>query len=212
LRAGDRYVWHEPVVRRILLRVIIFVASAVAMWALLPVIANQHLRMQADDYGALFGALGAGAILGAVLLGRIKYVCPPTNAILAGGAALNGAALALLILVPSFLGALGALILSGIAWMAVTSTLQAELQLILPGWLRARGIAIFMVTFMASQTGGAPVLVAVRFTVAAERQEGFLEAMIKLRRSRRRTAATSWELYRDGERPDRFVEIFRIAS
>jgi len=56
------------------------------------------------------------------------------------------------------------------------------------------------------------VLVAVRFTVAAERQEGFLEAMIKLRRSRRRTGAISWELYRDGERPDRFVEIFRIAS
>ena len=177
---------------------------------------------------------------------------------------------------PSFFAALGTLILSGIAWMAVTSTLQAELQLILPGWVRARGIAIFTVTFMASQTGGAllwgliadqvglrpavlgaaaavgvgvvaalflrvpetghldprlaapywtdpelafdpepdtgPVLVAVRFTVAAERQEGFLEAMIKLRRSRRRTGATSWELYRDGERPDRFVEIFRIAS
>ena len=275
LRAGGRYVWHEPVVRRILLRVIIFVAPAVAMWALLPVIASQHLGLQADGYGALFGALGAGAILGAVLLGRIKNRVS-TNAILAGGAALYGAALALLILVPSFLAALGTLILSGIAWMAVTSTLQAELQLILPGWVRARGIAIFTVTFMASQTGGAllwgliadqvglrpavlgaagavgvgvvaalflrvpetghldprlaapywtdpelafdpepdtgPVLVAVRFTVAAERQEGFLEAMIKLRRSRRRTGAISWELYRDGERPDRFVEIFRIAS
>jgi predicted MFS family arabinose efflux permease len=90
--------------------VIIFVAPAVAMWALLPVIASQHLGLQADGYGALFGALGAGAILGAVLLGRIKNSLS-TNAILAGGAALYAAALVLLILVPSFFAALGTLIL-----------------------------------------------------------------------------------------------------
>ena len=154
LRAGGRYVWHEPIVRRILLRVIIFVAPAVAMWALLPVIASQHLGLQADGFGALFAAIGAGAILGALLLGRIKNRMS-TNGILAVGALLYAAALALLILVPSFPAALGVLVLSGIAWMAVTSTLQAEIQLILPGWVRARGIAIFTVSFMACQTGGA---------------------------------------------------------
>ena len=275
LRAGGRYVWHEPVMRRLLLRVIIFVVPAVAMWALLPVIASEHLKLRADGYGALFAALGTGAILGALLLGRIKNGLS-TNAILAAGAALYAAALALIILLPSFVAALGALVLNGIAWMAVTSTLQAEAQLVLPGWVRARGIAIYTMTFMASQTGGAllwgliadrvglrpavlaaavvvglgavaalflrvpetghldprpaepywtdpqlavdpepdtgPVLVAVHFTVAAERQEGFLEAMIKLRRSRLRTGGTSWELYRDGERPDQFVEIFRVPS
>ena len=36
LRAGARYVRHEPVVRRILLRVIFFIVPASAMWALLP--------------------------------------------------------------------------------------------------------------------------------------------------------------------------------
>ena len=35
LRAGGRYVRHEPVVRLILLRLAIFVAPATAMWALL---------------------------------------------------------------------------------------------------------------------------------------------------------------------------------
>ena len=78
-----------------------------------------------------------------------------TNAILAGGAALYAAALALLILVPSFLAALATWSSAGIAWMAVTSTLQAELQLMLPGWVRARGVAIYTVTFMGPQTGGA---------------------------------------------------------
>ena len=57
-----------------------------------------------------------------------------------------------------------------------------------------------------------PVLVAVHFTVAAERQSDFLMAMDRLRLSRLRTGATRWELYRDAERPDRFVEIFRVST
>jgi quinol monooxygenase YgiN len=57
-----------------------------------------------------------------------------------------------------------------------------------------------------------PVLVAVHFTVAPERQAEFLEAMDELRRSRLRTGATRWELYRDGERPNQFVETFRVLS
>jgi quinol monooxygenase YgiN len=57
-----------------------------------------------------------------------------------------------------------------------------------------------------------PVLIAVHFTVAAERQHDFLTAMDQLRRSRRRTGATRWELYRDGEHPERFVEIFRVPT
>jgi quinol monooxygenase YgiN len=57
-----------------------------------------------------------------------------------------------------------------------------------------------------------PVLVAVHFTVTPEREAAFLAAMDQLRQSRRRTGATRWELYRDGERPDRFVEMFRVPS
>jgi quinol monooxygenase YgiN len=56
------------------------------------------------------------------------------------------------------------------------------------------------------------VLVAVHFTVTAERQSEFLAAMDQLRLSRLRTGATRWELYRDAEHRDRFVEIFRVAS
>jgi quinol monooxygenase YgiN len=57
-----------------------------------------------------------------------------------------------------------------------------------------------------------PVLVVVHFTVTSERQADFLIAMDHLRRSRRRTGATRWELYRDAEHPDRFAETFRVPS
>jgi MFS family permease len=67
VRAGGRYVWHEPVVRRILLRTMLFIAPAMALWALLPLIARQRLGLGADGYGALFAALGVGAIAGALV-------------------------------------------------------------------------------------------------------------------------------------------------
>jgi quinol monooxygenase YgiN len=57
-----------------------------------------------------------------------------------------------------------------------------------------------------------PVLGAVHYTVAPERQPAFLEAMQQLRRSRLRTGGTRWELYRDGEQPNRFVELFSVPS
>jgi MFS family permease len=275
LRAGGRYVWHDPVVRRILLRAIIFVAPAMALWALLPVIASQRLGLGADGYGALFGALGVGAIVGALLLGRARTPLS-TNGMLGAAGVLYAAALAVIILAPSFPAALATLVFGGLAWMAATSTLIAELQLVLPIWVRARGLAIYTVTFQGSSAAGAliwgllangvglqltvllaavvmlagviagmvwrvpetghldpqpatiywtdprlafdpegetgPVLVTVEFTVAPERQASFLEAMDQLRGSRLRTGATRWELYRDGEQANRFVEIFSVPS
>jgi MFS family permease len=275
LRAGGRYVWHDPVVRRIMLRAIIFIAPATALWALLPVIASRRLGLGPDGFGALFGALGVGAIVGALVLRRVRTRLS-TNGMLAAAGVLYAAALAVIILVPSFPAALATLVAAGLAWMAATSTLQAELQLVLPVWVRARGVAIYAITFAGSQAAGAlvwglvanqvglqptvlvaavvllagaivgmvwrvpetghldprpaniywtdprlafdpepetgPVLVTVEFTVAPEQQVAFLEAMAQLRESRLRTGATRWELYRDAERPNRFVEMFSVPS
>jgi MFS family permease len=57
-----------------------------------------------------------------------------------------------------------------------------------------------------------PVLITVEYTIAPDRQAAFLDAVIHLRRSRRRTGASRWELYRDGDHPDRFVEAFQVPS
>src|SRR5919199_1154890 len=154
LRAGGRYVMHEPVVRRLLLRAFLFVAPAMALWALLPLIATERLGLAADGYGVLFGALGAGAIVGALVLARLPAGLS-TNGTVGLGCVLYAAALAAVVVVPSFPTALVALVVAGLAWMAVTSTLQAELQLVLPAWVRARSLALYTVTFMGAQTLGA---------------------------------------------------------
>ena len=53
LRAGGRYAWHDPAVRRLLLRAVLFVGPAAALWALLPLVASRRLGLEADGWCCL---------------------------------------------------------------------------------------------------------------------------------------------------------------
>ena len=57
-----------------------------------------------------------------------------------------------------------------------------------------------------------PVLVAVRYRVAAENLEKFVQSMGNVRRSRLRTGGHSWRLYHSVGQPDIFLERFTVAS
>jgi MFS family permease len=57
-----------------------------------------------------------------------------------------------------------------------------------------------------------PVLITLTFTVPAENVARFLQAMVHVRSSRRRTGACRWSLYRDAAEPTRFIETFLVPS
>ena len=57
-----------------------------------------------------------------------------------------------------------------------------------------------------------PIQVVVEYVVPQERQSEWLSAMTDMRRSRLRSGAFRWELYRVGERADTFMEIFAVPS
>ncbi|NUR57192.1 MAG: MFS transporter [Catenulispora sp.] len=57
-----------------------------------------------------------------------------------------------------------------------------------------------------------PVLVTVRYLVSETDAAAFHQIMARLERSRRRTGATTWGLYRDSEFSDRYIETFTVAS
>lgn len=274
LRAGGRYVWFEPVVRRILLRTVLLIGPGSVLWALLPLVAREQLGVGAGGYGLLFAALGVGAIATVVVGGRLRARLP-TNRLLAAAGIAYAVALLVLVLVPTVIAALPALVLAGLAWTTAISTLNAELQLFLPTWVRARGLAVYLVTFTGAlaigsvvwgtvtalvgvretfliaavvmlagvgvgllrrlpqpgategkaadywteprlafdpEAEGGPIVVRIEYTIAPDDEADFLRAMERLRTSRRRTGATRWELYRDAEHPDRFVELFRVSS
>ncbi|MFC4147110.1 MFS transporter [Micromonospora mangrovi] len=274
LRAGGRYVRHSPVVRRILLRAALFVVPGSALWALLPLVASRRLGLGAGGYGVLLGALGVGAVAGALVLPRIRRVLTSNHLLLLAGLLYAGVLL-VLALVPVPLLAVAALVPAGLAWMTVMSSINAAMQLFLPGWVRARGLSVYQMIFAGGQalgavawgalgevtslvvalavagavmavgalsvllwplreTGGVdrnpavywpephlaldaeprggPVLVTVSYTVPPERQREFVEAMQAVGRSRRRTGAMRWGLFRAGERPHGFVEVYQVPS
>ncbi len=57
-----------------------------------------------------------------------------------------------------------------------------------------------------------PVLVMSTYTITPENEQAFFQAMSRVRKSRLRTGATAWGLYRDGETANRFVECFVVPS
>ncbi len=155
LVVGGRYVRHEPVVRKILLRFATFIVPACAVWALLPLIAGRQLGLAADGYGLLFAALGLGAVIGALCLRRVKQHL--SNGVLGLAAACFALAFGSLVLVPSLWIALPLLVVCGFGRTATVSTIISELQLFLPGWVRARAIAIYLMVFLGSQAIASPI-------------------------------------------------------
>lgn len=62
-----------------------------------------------------------------------------------------------------------------------------------------------------SPTDG-PLRVDITYHVPASHVDAFREAMRAVERSRRRTGARAWRLYRDGAAPDQFRETFTVRS
>nr|WP_235031564.1 MFS transporter [Geminicoccus flavidas] len=152
-RAGLRYARASRELHRVLLRSVLFFICASAIWALLPLVARQLLGGGAGFYGLLLGAVGAGAIIGAAVLPRIRARTGPDGVML--GATLITAAVtgALAAAPPQWLAVLLLLVL-GAAWIAALTTLNGTIQAILPNWVRGRGLAIYLTVFSGASAAG----------------------------------------------------------
>ncbi|GHE59635.1 MFS transporter [Streptomyces longispororuber] len=156
LDAGRRYVRYAPGVRRVLLRTALFVPGAAALWALLPLVASRSLHLGSGGYGLLLGAVGVGAVAGAFVLPHSNRVLG-VNRTLGAGAVVFACVLVVLATVRVPWLVTVALSFSGLAWIGVLSTLNAALQTRLPGWVRARGLAVYLLVFQGGQTLAAPL-------------------------------------------------------
>jgi len=156
LRAGTRYVRHSRVVRRLLLRSALFVLPGTALWALLPLVASRLLGLGSSGYGLLLGALGVGAVAGAVVLPRL-LTRVTTGAMIFLASVVFAAAEAGIVFVRDLPLAVALLLPAGAAWLAVLSTMAAATQVFLPSWVRARGLSVQQIVMMGGQAVGALV-------------------------------------------------------
>lgn len=153
VRVGLRYVLHHRPLLAVLARTAAFVLPASALWALLPVVAQRELGLGSTGYGVLLGCLGLGAVLGASFLPQLRASLGLDRLIAAGSlyTALNLVLLALLD-VPALVGA--ALVLGGVAWIAVLSSLNTAAQTVAPAWVRARTLGAYQMVFQGGLAGG----------------------------------------------------------
>ena len=165
--AAIRYVRYSPGIRTLLVRsgAVIFFASS--FWALLPAVAKE-LSKSALGYGFLLGFFGVGAVLGAVVLQRVRSRLSTESvlsvATLVFGAILLSTATLHNIIILCFL-----MLFGGAAWTVFMSIFNTMVQRLAPDWVRARVMASYLFVFQGSVTIGSTLwgLAAERASVRA---------------------------------------------
>lgn len=153
MATGVQHVWNSAPLRATLLRVVAFFAFASAYWALLPLIARQRLDGGSQLYGILVACIGVGAVTGAQFLPRLRARFGSERVVIASTCA---TALVLITFALVELPAVAALacLVAGASWIAAISTFSVSVQLLLPDWVRARGLAVYNTLFYGSLTLG----------------------------------------------------------
>ncbi len=158
--AGLRYAVHSVSLQRTLVRSASYFIYASALWALLPVIARVQLGGGPAYYGVLMSCVGGGAVVGAVLLPKLRGRIG-TEGIMRSGMVATVAALLALALVKDQVLAAVAMLVMGMAWISILTTANVSAQTALPDWVRGRGLAIYLTVFYGAMTAGSLIWGAV---------------------------------------------------
>lgn len=153
---GTRYTFRNPQVRRVIVWTLVFAPLSAAIWALLPTIAYHDLGLSVSGYGLLLGAVGLGSVGSVFLLPYLRRAVPQN---LSTGVALSvmGIALVLVGSIPRIALAAIVLVPTGLAYITILARLSSDMQLSLPPWVRARGLAIYQVCFSTAVAVGSAV-------------------------------------------------------
>ena len=153
IRVGMRFVLHTRPLQAVLVRGAAFFVFASATWSLFPLIVRRELGRGPETYGLLLTCIGVGAVGGAMILPRVRAKLS-RDALVAGASVLYAIAALMLAYVQN-LGLLAvAMLATGVAWIAILSALQVSAQMTLPSWVRARGLAAFVMIFMGGMALG----------------------------------------------------------
>lgn len=154
MRVGWQYVRQSQRMHVVLLRVGLFFLQSMALLALLPLVAQQLHGGGAASFTMLLACMGAGAIVAALLLPRLRGRFN-RDQVLAWGTLLLAAAMAVVALAPNTGVAAAAMVLAGGAWISSANSCTVSAQLALPDWVRARGMSIYQMALMGSSAAGA---------------------------------------------------------
>jgi len=152
-RAGLAFIHGSSELKAVMARGACYFVPGIAITTLLPAIGRFQLGLDEFSFGLLYTAFGVGAVTGALSM-------PLLNRLLGSGRAniwamaVHGAAavVAALVMRPIVFGACFAV--TGACWMVVVANNNTSMQMSLPHFMRARGMAINQVVFFGAMVAG----------------------------------------------------------
>jgi MFS family permease len=154
MRVGVQHVRQSPHLKAVLLRVALFFLNSTALVALLPLVARQMRGGGAGTFTVLLAAMGLGAIVTALWLPRIRSRMT-RDELVRDGTVVQAAAMLAMAYAPNLYVAVPAMLVAGAAWIATANSLTVGAQMLLPDWVRARGMSIYQMALMGGTAVGA---------------------------------------------------------
>jgi MFS family permease len=151
--AGVRYVAMSPNIKYTLLRGAVYGLGASALMALMPLIARDLVGGGSIAYGLLLGAFGAGAVVGALFVYRLRQIMSSESivrtALLAYAFAAGATAFS-----PWLPLTMALQLLSGAGWVLALSTFNVTVQTSAPRWVVGRALSLYQMLAFAGMAGG----------------------------------------------------------
>lgn len=153
MRAGWRFSLASRQLQAVIVRAFAFFIGASAGMSLLPLIVRIELAGTAADFGILLGCVGVGAVTGAMLLPRLRERFGTDPMVIAASVVYAFVLLGLALL-REFVLLVPVMLISGVAWITVLSSMQVAAQTSVPAWVRARALSVYILVFFGSMAAG----------------------------------------------------------
>lgn len=154
MRVGWQFARQSSRLRVVFLHIGLFFFHSTALMALLPLLALSMEGGNAGTFTLLLATMGSGAIVSALFLPRLRQNVDRDRLVF-GGVALQSLAMAVMAWAPNVALAVPAMFLASMAWITTANTLSVSAQMVLPDWVRARGMSMYQMAIMGGSAGGA---------------------------------------------------------
>ncbi len=153
--AAIRYVNNSPVVRGLMVRAGVTSFFVSGLLALLPALAR-NVTGSAAGFGVLLASFGGGAVLGALLLqpARARW---SSETVASAGVLVLGLAIAASAVAHGLAVLTALMVVGGAAWIVFIALLNTLVQYLAPDWVRARVLAVFLLTFQGGLALGSAI-------------------------------------------------------
>ena len=188
MRVGLQYVRQAPRLQITLLRIALFMLQVSGLMSLLPLLAKQLPEGGAGAFSALLAATGLGAVAVVVFMGRVRERLGRDRSV-SGGALLHAVAACGAAFAPNLWAMLPCMFVAGGAVILTANSITVAAQLMLPDWVRARGMALYQMALMGGGAAGAALWghvaagLQVRHTVLASALFGAVTVLLTYRLS-----------------------------